>query len=129
MSIEIHHDKPYWSGLLAWTDIHAGGILFGYVYSECLTFGSDQTVTQSFKIFDTFAQMNKESESLSRERNIGSYKINSRGLIECDFEKRNYIGTICKTNSPRVLVFNIHFKNIAIPSSDVVYKLQDSTKQ
>ena len=45
-------------------DLHAGGVLFGYVYREILLFESDQTVVQTFEIIDTFVQMEKESESL-----------------------------------------------------------------
>ena len=124
MPLEIQHDEPYWSGLHAWTDLHAGGILFGYVYSECLIFCSDKTVTQSFKVFDTFAQMDKESEKLADEKNIGLYKVNSRGLIECDFENKHYTGTICKNNIPRVLAFDVYFKEIAVPSCSRVYTLR-----
>ena len=125
MNTPVEHGKLYRTGLLASTDLHAGGILFGYVYREILLFESDQTVVQSFEIIDTFVQMENESETLSNQRNTGLYKLNSRGLLELDFQNKRYTGIRCKNIEPDTLAFNVYFKQLSIQPSSKVFSLEE----
>ena len=71
--------------------------------------------------------MEKESESLSQQRNVGSYKLNSRGLLELEFQKQLYTGIKCENIKPDTLAFHTYFKHISIQPSSKVFRLEEHT--
>ena len=123
--MNIKLNKLYSTGHIAITDIHAGGILFGYIYKERLTFLDGANVLKNYSIFDTFTQMENESESKAKESSRGSYLINNRGLIECEFEDCSMYGGFSKRDSD-VLMFDVNYKNPKRRAS-AVYLLSESS--
>src|SRR4051794_4809345 len=100
----VRFDEPYRSGPQAWTDLHAGGLLFYVVYEELIEFRRDGGVSLWYEVLDDSRDMDNEGEEYRRRRHSGSYCLNERGYLECSFPEFNLVGAPC-AEAPDLLVF------------------------
>lgn len=108
--MNIQTNKVYQSELIAHTDLHAGGVFFGIVYSKCLKFESDGQVTLTNKIVDPFRPMDpSDLTHLENYKATGKYSVNDRGYLICDFKEifTTFTGMFSIYNTDR-LIFNIY---------------------
>lgn len=85
-------------------DVHAGGILFGFVYQEFLSFSNSHVVQRWRNVLGSFWQMDRESERFSTQQESSTYRFNERGYIEFSFPDSQYYGAVLPTRS-EVLAF------------------------
>jgi hypothetical protein len=85
MKVEIN--KKYLSGLIANTDLHAGGLFFCIIYQNCLEFFDDGTVEFTKRLVDDFRPMDENDVlHLKNYKITGQYFINDRGYLVCKFD-------------------------------------------
>jgi hypothetical protein len=102
-------DKPYQTGPMAWTDLHAGGVFFCVVYRECLQFGSNAHVRRWREVIDDSRPFHDEAQELRALNELGSYRLNDRGYLTCEFESLCLTGSPCR-HAPALLPFNAFHK-------------------
>ncbi|HGG58030.1 MAG TPA: hypothetical protein ENK31_09575 [Nannocystis exedens] len=103
----IEFGAEYISGPKASTDLHAGGIFFCTPYHEILTFSADGRVCLRRRVIEFFRPMNGQSEidSIEQFEMIGEYHLNSRGYIECTFDRLTMVG-LPLNEHPEILTFH-----------------------
>lgn len=93
------HDVIYESGpLTSHFDVHAGGVLFGFVYQEFLRFSNSGVVQRWRSVLDSFWQMEHEVKDFSTEQLSSKYRFNERGYIEFSFPESQYYGSVLPTH-------------------------------
>jgi hypothetical protein len=85
--MKIYFKKKYLSGMLANTDLHAGGVFFCIIYQNALEFFENGKVELTKKVIDAFRPMDGNDVSyLENYKIIGKHYFNSRGYLVCEFE-------------------------------------------
>ena len=102
-------DKTYQTGPLAQTDLHAGGVFFCVVYKECLQFGRDSQVRRWCEVIDDSRPFDQEAKEIKALNELGSYHINARGYVTCEFDSLSLTGLPCR-DAPDLLPFNAFHK-------------------
>ena len=91
-------DVEYSSGPRATSDLHAGGIFFCVLYEEVLVFRPNNVVERDVRILDNWRPLDDEADSLAERSATGTYGLNSRGYISCNFPHASYTGLACDIN-------------------------------
>ncbi len=112
-------NRPYQTGAMASTDLHAGGIFFCIVYAECLQFGSNSQVRRWCEVIDDSRTFDSEGREMREFNEIGSFQLNDRGYLICEFPSLVLTGLPCK-NAKGLLAFNAWHKT-AKRSNGLVY--------
>ena len=91
MKVELN--KKYQSGLIANTDLHAGGLFFCIIYRNCLEFFENGKVELTKKVVDAFRPMDENDVSHMEHYKIeGKYSFNERFTIFIEkFKKKRFI--------------------------------------
>lgn len=123
MKIELH--KKYLSGLLAYTDLHAGGNFSCIIYQKCLVFYEDEKVILTQHVIDPFKPMDEIDVTLIENRtSIGSYSINTRGYLVCKFVNSFLSFTGLPTEKdPSIIAFYVYDSRLGSTWSEV-YKAE-----
>jgi hypothetical protein len=106
--MQIELTKTYRSGLMAYTDLHAGGLFFGIVYRHCFLFRDDGTVMFTKELVDAFRPMDEQDvKRIENYQLSGSYHYNDRGYLQCEFKElsQTYTGFV---REPGTIVFHIY---------------------
>lgn len=108
MKLEIN--KKYLSGLIAKTELHAGGLFFCILYHNCLKFFENGKVELTKKVFDAFRPMDENDiRYLENYKIVGKYSFNDRGYLVCEFEELFLTFTGLTTeNDPTIIPFFIY---------------------
>ena len=109
---------PYYTGPLAWTDLHAGGLFFCVIYRECLEFSTRGRVRRWCEVIDDSRSLDDEAEVLRATNVVGSYRLNERGYLSCVFPDLELTGLPCD-RMPEMLVFNAWRTKAQLPSGMV----------
>jgi hypothetical protein len=112
-------DRPYRTGPMASTELHAGGIFFCTVYAECLQFGSNWQVRRWRELIDGSRPFDDEVQEMREFKEIGSFRLNDRGYVTCEFPSLVLTGLPCK-DAEGLLAFHAWHKT-AKRSNGIVY--------
>ena len=107
MTLEI--DKIYQSEKIANTELHAGGLFFCIIYSNCLVFKNNGQVILTKKVIDPFRPMDAiDIKHLEDYKITGKYYTNDRGYLVCEFEEIFITLTgMFTVKNPKTIVFNV----------------------
>ena len=102
----------YSTGLIADTDLHAGGVFFCLIYKKTLVFSDNGVVRFSRELVDPFRPMDdSEVEVFQNDRHEGKYFLNNNQNVECHFEDIGLELTGRPTKKdPEVLAFHAYNK-------------------
>ena len=120
---KIMLDVEYSSGPRATSDLHAGGIFFCVLYEDVLVFRPNNTVELDVRILDNWRPLDDEADFLAKRSATGTYEINSKGYISCNFPHASYTGLACDIN-PDWLAFHLTYKKVNVCDS-CVYRLRE----
>ncbi len=85
--MEIELNRKYLSGLMANTDLHAGGLFFCIIFQNCLEFNDNGRVILTKKVIDAFRPMDPQDvKHLENYKIEGEYFYNDRGYLICNFK-------------------------------------------
>lgn len=102
----IQLEKNYSSGPIADTDLHAGGVFICIIYRRILTFLPDGVVKLTGEILDRARAMdNLDAEKIASQVQMGSFGVNDRGYIQCEFDDVTLTGLPSASN-PAMLAFH-----------------------
>jgi hypothetical protein len=123
MKIELN--KNYLTGLLASTDLHAGGIFFSIIYRQCLTFSEDGKVLLTKRVVDAYRPMDPVDVMMMENYKVhGNYYENDKGYIVCKFKEAFIELTgLPTTNNPNIISFHAHNSRFS-SQGGVVYELE-----
>jgi hypothetical protein len=119
--MELRLEKEYKTGLLASTDLHAGGIFFAIIYKKVLRFKNATEVSLYNEIINPLSPMdNQDVHQLEMNRQEGTYSFNERGYLACSFPKMKIelTGRITGDNK-EILVFHQFDRHLSRSSSIV----------
>jgi hypothetical protein len=123
--MDICLNIEYKTGLLANTDLHAGGLLFCIVYETVIKFLDEVSVEMYYNVIDPISPMdNSDVLTLQRYYQRGTYSYNQRGYLQCLFDNENIelVGRFGYENKTIVFhAFNKHQKR----SWSIVVKRND----
>lgn len=102
-------DKPYRTGAMASTDLHGGGVFFCIVYAECLQFSSNSQVRRWCEVIDDSRPFDNEGQEMREFSEVGSFQINDRGYLTCEFPSLLLTGLPCR-DAKGLLAFNAWHK-------------------
>jgi hypothetical protein len=121
---KLQFDSPYRTGAIATTDLHAGGVLFFYVYYSYLQFSSDGKVRFWRELIDNSGPFS-EKEALSyKVIEEAEFSINDRGYLSFDISGAKYTGFTCN-EAYNHIVFNVYFRKTG-RSNSLVFKLENN---
>jgi hypothetical protein len=112
-------DRPYRTGPMALTDLHAGGVFFCIVYAECLQFSADAKVRRWREVIDASRPFDNEEKEMREFNEVGSFQINGRGYLTCQFPSLLLTGLPCR-DADGLLAFNAWYKS-SQQSTGLVY--------
>ena len=119
MKVELN--KKYQSGLIANTDLHAGGLFFCIIYRNCLEFFENGKVELTKKVVDAFRPMDENDVSHMEHYKIeGKYSFNERGYLVCEFGDLflEYTGMPTDKNE-RIIQFHVYDSRLTKQWSEV----------
>jgi hypothetical protein len=123
--VNLALNKKYLSGLVANTELHAGGLFFCILYKNCLEFFENGQVELTKKIVDAFRPMDENDiRHLEDYRVIGKYSINERGYLVCKFEGVSLIFTgVATEKDSSIIPFHVYNSKLTNRWSEV-YKIE-----
>ncbi|CAA9197434.1 hypothetical protein FLA105534_01643 [Flavobacterium bizetiae] len=119
-------NKKYQSGLIANTDLHAGGLFFCIIYQNQLEFFENGKVELTKKVVDAFRPMDENDvEHLKNFNIVGDYSFNDRGYLVCKFEDLFWTFTgLSSEKDSSIIAFNIYDRRLQNKWGEV-YKLEE----
>lgn len=104
------------------TDLHAGGIFFCIPYEESIIFYKNGKVEIKQRVIENFRPMDQQDlDRINNVRIIGTYRLNLRNYIECDFENFDLTGLPLSENKD-IICFHTYDNRTNQPGSSI-YKL------
>ncbi|WP_173970307.1 hypothetical protein [Flavobacterium bizetiae] len=124
--MKIEMNKKYQSGLIANTDLHAGGLFFCIIYQNQLEFFENGKVELTKKVVDAFRPMDENDvEHLKNFNIVGDYSFNDRGYLVCKFEDLFWTFTgLSSEKDSSIIAFNIYDRRLQNKWGEV-YKLEE----
>ena len=119
-------NKKYQSGLIANTDLHAGGLFFCIIYQNQLEFFENGKVELTKKVLEALRPMDENDvEHLQNFKIVGDYSFNDRGYLVCKFEDLfwTFTGLSSEIDSS-IIAFNIYDSRLQNKWGEV-YKLEE----
>ena len=119
-------NKKYQSGLIANTDLHAGGLFFCIIYQNQLEFFENGKVELTKKVVEALRPMDENDvEHLQNFKIVGDYSFNDRGYLVCKFEDLfwTFTGLSSEIDSS-IIAFNIYDSRLQNKWGEV-YKLEE----
>lgn len=113
-------ETRYATGLLATTELHAGGALFGVVYRECLRFEAGGTVMRWCEVIDDAHALDDEATDLRETQQTGTWRTEARGNLQCTFPDREFTGRFTEAYR-NVVAFHVWVPAVA-RSHSLVYR-------
>lgn len=119
-------NKKYQSGLIANTDLHAGGLFFCIIYQNQLEFFENGKVELTKKVVEGLRPMDENDvEYLKNFKIVGDYSFNDRGYLVCKFEDLFWTFTgLSSEKDSSIIAFNIYDSRLQ-NSWGEVYKLEE----
>lgn len=119
-------NKKYQSGLIANTDLHAGGLFFFIIYQNKLEFFENGKVNLTKKVVDAFRPMDENDvQHLQNYKIVGDYSFNDRGYLVCKFEDLFWTFTgLSSEKYSSIIAFNIYDSRLQNRWGEV-YKLEE----
>ena len=109
---KIRCNVDYSTGLMATTDLHAGGLFFCIIYRKVLHFRDNGEVVLCEKLVDPFRPMDPvDVARIEKYRITGKYFKNGRGNLECQFEGLSMEGLPTELDE-RIVAFNVNGERI-----------------
>lgn len=123
--MKLKLNERYLSGMIANTDLHAGGIFFCIIYQNCLQFFENGKVELTKSNIDDFRPMDdNDVQHLKKYKVVGTYSLNERGYLVCQFKELAWTFTGLPTEKDsNVLSFHIYDSRRSDTWSEV-YKLE-----
>ena len=124
MKIEIN--KKYQSGLIANTDLHAGGLFFCIIYQNQLEFFENGKVELTKKVVEALRPMDENDvEHLQNYKIVGDYSFNDRGYLVGKFEDLFWTFTgLSSEKDSSIIPFHIYDSRLQNRRGEV-YKLEE----
>lgn len=119
-------NKKYQSGLIANTDLHAGGLFFCIIYQNQLEFFENGKVELTKKVVEALRPMDENDvKHLQNFKIVGDYSFNDRGYLVCKFEDLfwTFTGLSSEIDSS-IIAFNIYDSRLQNKWGEV-YKLEE----
>ncbi|MEY4737704.1 MAG: hypothetical protein RL302_2023 [Pseudomonadota bacterium] len=104
----MNFDRPYFTGPMALTDVHAEGGFFGLVYRECLRFEAGGRVRWWREVVDASLPGWDNLDEFCRHTMIGTFARNDRGHLFCKFPSMELTGVQCE-EATHLMVFHAWF--------------------
>lgn len=119
-------NKKYQSGLIANTDLHAGGLFFCIIYQNQLEFFENGKVELTKKVVESLRPMDeKDVKHLQNYKIVGDYLFNDRGYLVCKFEDLFWTFTgLSSEKDSSIIAFNIYDSRLQNRRGEV-YKLEE----
>lgn len=119
-------NKKYQSGLIANTDLHAGGLFFCIIYQNQLEFFQNGKVELTKKVVEALRPMDENDvKHLQNFKIVGDYSFNDRGYLVCKFEDLFWTFTgLSSEKDSSIIAFNIYDSRLQ-NSWGEVYKLEE----
>ncbi|UTN02834.1 hypothetical protein L0669_16025 [Flavobacterium bizetiae] len=124
--MKIEMNKKYQSGLIANTDLHAGGLFFCIIYQNQLVFFENGKVELTKKVVEALRPMDENDvKHLQNFKIVGDYLFNDRGYLVCKFEDLFWTFTgLSSEKDSSIIVFNIYDSRLQNRRGEV-YKLEE----
>jgi hypothetical protein len=124
--MKIEMNKKYQSGLIANTDLHAGGLFFCIIYQNQLEFFENGKIELTKKVVDAFRPINEDDvKHLQNYKIVGDYSFNHRGYLVCTFEDLFWTFTgLSSEKDSSIIAFNIYDSRLENRWGEV-YKLEE----
>jgi len=126
-SIPLILEKPYRTGPMASTDLHAGGVFFCVVYRECLEFEAGGRVRWWRELLDTSMPYNNDLDEFRSFSTDGSYGLNNRNYLVCKFPNLELTGLPCK-DAPALLAFHVWYPSSKMQDGRVFHAPEPTAK-
>lgn len=119
-------NKKYQSGLIANTDLHAGGLFFCIIYQNQLEFFENGKVELTKKVLEALRPMDENDvKHLQNFKIVGHYSFNDRGYLVCKFEDLFWTFTgLSSEKDSSIIAFNIYDSRLQNRWGEV-YKLEE----
>lgn len=122
--MELILEREYKTGLVATTDLHAGGLFFSIIYRKVIRFNNETEVSLYNEVVNELSPMDDgDVHQLKKYHQKGTYAFNGRGYLTCIFPgvKIEFTGRITGDNN-EVLVFHQYDRHLS-KSTSIVFSL------
>ncbi|WNO03521.1 hypothetical protein [Rhodoferax mekongensis] len=113
-------NRPYFSGPLAFTDLHAGGVFFCVVYRECMRFEAMGRVTWWREVVDASRPYWEDVGKFEALTINGTYGRNDRGYLVCKFPNMEMTGAECD-DATNLIAFYVWHSSQGLSESRVFH--------